>query len=271
MNQYLSNQFEDLDKVSKEYSNVFQSNKPFPFINFKNFFNEQYLNLILDNFPDLANTKKTHEFDTPRDKKKFVTNLGFSFPEKISNLINFLNSYEFLNFLQTLTGIKETLIPDPYFHGGGLHEIKRGGFLKIHSDFNYHPSLKLDRRLNLLIYLNKNWKSEYGGDLELWNKDMSKCEQKISPVFNSMVVFKTDDYSYHGHPDPIACPENVTRKSIALYYYSNGRPIEERNSKLTFHSTIYRNRKNSEENIETKMPEFKKLFGKIYLRKKTDI
>ena len=100
---------------------------------------------------------------------------------------------------------------------------------------------------------------------------MSKCEQKISPVFNSMVVFKTDDYSYHGHPDPIACPENVTRKSIALYYYSNGRPIEERNSKLTFHSTIYRNRKNSEENIETKMPEFKKLFGKIYLRKKTGI
>lgn len=271
MNSFISDRYKDLNKVSLENVNTFKSGNPFPFICFKNFFDDEYLDSILDNFPDLSNNNKSHEFDSPRDKKKFVTKPGFQYPEIIDNLINFLNSYKFLNFLQKLTGIKETLIPDPYFAGGGLHEIKRGGFLKIHSDFNYHPSLKLDRRLNLLIYLNKNWQDSYGGHLELWNKDMTACEQKIRPSFNSMVIFKTDDFSYHGHPDPLTCPENITRKSIALYYYSNGRPLEERNSKLTFHSTIYRNRKNSEEKIETKMPEFKKLFGKIYLRKKTTI
>lgn len=271
MNKYLSENYKNLDNVSKKNKEAFKLNNPFPHICFKNFFDKNYLEEVLKEFPDLSKEKKTAEFNTATDKKKFATNLDFNFPLKINDLLNFLNSYQFLKFLQNLTGISETLIPDPYFHGGGLHEIKKGGFLKIHSDFNYHPLLKLDRRLNLLIYLNKDWQQNYGGHLELWNKSMTKCENKISPNFNSMVIFKTDDNSYHGHPDPIKCPENLTRKSIALYYYSNGRPIEERNSKITFHSTIYRNRKNSEEKIETKVPEFKKLFGKIYLRKKTDI
>tara|TARA_B100001059_G_C17651850_1_gene484897 strand:+ start:26 stop:841 length:816 start_codon:yes stop_codon:yes gene_type:complete len=271
MSKYLSNKYKNLENISQENTEIFKSNNPFPFICFKDFFDKSYLDEVLTDFPDLAVQKKTNEFNTPTDKKKFATNQEFEFPSKISDLLNFLNSFKFLNFLQKLTGVKETLIPDPYFHGGGLHEIKRGGFLKIHSDFNYHPLLKLDRRLNLLVYLNKNWQEDYGGHLELWNKDMTRCEKKISPIFNSVVIFKTDDTSYHGHPEPIQCPEDITRKSIALYYYSNGRPIEERNSKMTFHSTIYRNRKNSSEKIETKVPEFKKLFGKIYLRKKTDI
>ncbi len=271
MSNFLSEKYKNLEKVSAEKSEIFKTNNPFPYICLENFFNETYLSSVLKDFPDLSNVRKTHQFDSPRDKKKFVTNPEFEFPEKINNLLNFLNSFKFLKFLQILTGIKETLIPDPYFSGGGLHEIKKGGFLKIHSDFNYHPSLKLDRRLNLLLYLNKDWKDDYGGHLELWNKDMSKCEKKISPLFNSVVIFKTDDFSYHGHPDPINCPEDITRKSIALYYYSNGRPLEERNSKLTFHSTIYRNRKNSNDKIETKMPEFKKIFGKFYLRKKTSV
>lgn len=269
MKQYLSGNFKNLDTVSKENLNSFLSNKPFPYIHFKNFFDENYLNEILSCFPDLSSQEQINEFDTPTDKKKFATSKEFEFPLKINQFLNFLNSFKFLNFLQKLTGIKETLIPDPYFHGGGLHEIKKGGFLKIHSDFNYHPLLKLDRRLNILIYLNKNWDEKYGGHLELWNKEMTKCEKKISPLFNSVVIFKTDDNSFHGHPDPIECPENITRKSIALYYYTNGRPSYERNSELTFHSTIYKNRKNSKDKFDTKVPEFKKLFGKIYIRKKT--
>ena len=137
-----------------------------------------------------------------------------------------LNSAPFLAFLEALTGI-DGLIPDPYYFGGGIHESQQGGFLKIHTDFNYYPALKLDRRLNLLLYLNRDWKSEYGGALELWSTDMKQRQVAIEPVFNRTVVFSTSDFSFHGHPEPMPCPTEVTRKSLALYYYSNGRPSHE--------------------------------------------
>ena len=114
-----------------------------------------------------------------------------SFPDNIKLFFDFLNSNNFLQFLQGITSIKEKLVHDPELNGGGLHEIKRGGVLKVHTDFNRHPNLNLDRRINVLIYLNKKWKEEYGGHLELWDKDMSKCVKKISPTFNTMVIFST--------------------------------------------------------------------------------
>ena len=138
-----------------------------------------------------------------------------------------LNSSVFVNFLEELTGVGG-LIPDPHFEGGGLHQIERGGFLKIHADFNRHPKLNLDRRLNLLLYLNEDWKDDYGGHLELWDREVARCVKRIAPVFNRCVVFTTTDFSFHGHPEPLACPPAVTRKSLALYYYSNGRPARSR-------------------------------------------
>ncbi|MEQ8908107.1 MAG: 2OG-Fe(II) oxygenase [Vicingaceae bacterium] len=157
-----------------------------------------------------------------------------------------LNSEPFLSFLQTITGIDEPLISDPYFIGGGQHEIKKDGFLKIHADFNKHPKLGLDRRINFLVYLNKDWKEEYGGHFELWDKDMKKCEKKILPVFNRLAMFSTTDFSYHGHPDPLNCPEGRSRKSLALYYYSNGRPKSEINQGLEKHTTIFKQRDGAE-------------------------
>jgi len=143
-----------------------------------------------------------------------------------SALLQELNSAEFLEFLESLTGI-EGLISDPYYEGGGIHETKKGGFLKVHTDFNYHKKLKLDRRINLLVYLNSDWKEEYGGHLELWDADMSSCKRKLLPVINRMVIFSTTDFSYHGHPEPLSCPDNRSRRSLALYYYTNGRPASE--------------------------------------------
>jgi hypothetical protein len=96
-----------------------------------------------------------------------------------------------------------------------------------------------DRRLNLLLYLNKDWHEEYGGNLELWNRNMSKCEARVLPVFNRVMIFGTTDFTYHGHPDPLNCPEGMTRKSMALYYFSNGRPADEVTGQ---HSTIFRAR-----------------------------
>ena len=108
-----------------------------------------------------------------------------------------------------------------------MHSTKTGGYLKVHADFNKHPTLALDRRLNLLIYLNEDWLPEYGGDLELWTTDMGPCVEKIAPVAGRCVIFRTSSTSFHGHPHPLACPPDRTRRSIALYYYSNGRPQEE--------------------------------------------
>jgi hypothetical protein len=109
----------------------------------------------------------------------------------------------------------------------------------VHADFNKHRDFGLDRRLNLLLYLNKDWREEYGGHLQLWNRDVTRCEAKVLPIFNRMMVFGTTDFTFHGHPDPLQCPEGMTRKSLALYYFSNGRPAEEITGE---HSTIFRPR-----------------------------
>ena len=153
-------------------------------------------------------------------------------------VINFLNSDVFLEYLQKLTGIKEILISDPYLSGGGYHEIKSGGVLKVHADFNKHPRMNLDRRLNLLLYLNKDWDLSWGGNLELYNiNDLSKPAVSIEPLFNRCVIFTTTSFTYHGHPEPLACPEDQSRRSIALYYFSTGRPDGEVSTDK--HSTLF--------------------------------
>ena len=151
-----------------------------------------------------------------------------------------------------------------------MKKKKKGGFLKVHSDFNLHPQLNLNRRLNLLLYLNKDWKEEWGGHLELWDKDMKSCKVKISPNFNKLVIFNTTDYSFHGHPNPLACPEDVTRKSLALYYYTNGRPSNEINPALgeSAQTTLYQKREGFDDDFVRNRIEFKKVFGKFYIRKK---
>jgi hypothetical protein len=137
----------------------------------------------------------------------------------------------------------DNLIPDPRFEGGGLHQIVRGGKLGVHADFNKHRDFGLDRRLNLLLYLNRDWREEYGGHLQLWDRDVARCEAKVLPVFNRVMIFGTTDFTFHGHPDPLTCPEGMTRKSLALYYFSNGRPAEEITGE---HSTIFKAREKRE-------------------------
>jgi Rps23 Pro-64 3,4-dihydroxylase Tpa1-like proline 4-hydroxylase len=135
------------------------------------------------------------------------------------NLFAELNGEALLGFLEAMTGI-DGLISDPYFVGGGLHETRRGGHLGVHADFNIHEHLKVERRLNLLLYLNRDWKPEYGGQLELWDRQMKACVVRVEPIFGRAVVFNTSLDSFHGHPDPLNCPPERSRRSIATYYYS---------------------------------------------------
>jgi len=208
--------------------------QPFPHVVIDDLFPDDLLDTVLAEFPR-PDEIDWRRFDSPTEKK-----LGYWHESALGpNLQLFL--YEMgappvLRFLEALTGI-QGLISDPYFGGAGPHQILPGGFLKLHVDFNQHPLLKLDRRLNLLVYLNKDWREEYGGHLELWERDMSRCVQRILPVFNRTVVFSTTDFSYHGHPAPLACPEGMSRKSVSFYYYTAGRPADERSAA---HDTIFR-------------------------------
>lgn len=241
MNQFFA-QNRDLRELAESLSQEYQKAEPFPNISIDNFFDPTYLEKVLSEFPDLSK-KNGKAFENHREVKLAGKGERF-FEENTRQLMHFLNSEPFLEFLQILTGINEPLIGDPYYFGGGQHEIKRGGFLKVHADFNKHNTLGLDRRINLLIYLNKDWKEEYGGHFELWDKEMKSCKKKILPLFNRIAIFSTTSFSYHGHPDKLNCPENRSRKSLALYYYTNGRPKDEIVKGLESHTTIFKQRKN---------------------------
>ena len=247
----------DLDNFVLINKEKYLNAEPFPFIIIENFFNNNFLDEILRQFPNLSDIKKTTKYQN-KNEVKFGNNEYEKFPEKIKILFDFLNSNFFLNFLQNLTGIKEKLIADKELNGGGMHEIKKGGLLKIHSDFNKHPNLKLDRRLNVLIYLNKNWKEEYGGHLEFWDKEMKYCKTKILPIFNRMVVFSTTDFSNHGHPDPLNCPDLVSRKSIATYYYSDGRPPNEIDKMYSKNTTYFKDREGQSNETKQNYGKFKR-------------
>jgi Rps23 Pro-64 3,4-dihydroxylase Tpa1-like proline 4-hydroxylase len=228
---------ERLQSLADQYRSEYQGAAPFPHAVIDDFLREEDLDLVLQEFLQ-SQDEAWLRFDNTREKK-LAERRETSFGPFTRHLLaaNF-NSSVFLEFLESLTGIGG-LIPDPYYEGGGLHQIVPGGFLKVHADFNWHKDLKLDRRLNVIVYLNRNWKEEYGGYLELWNREMTRCERRVLPVFNRCVIFSTTDFSYHGHPEPLTCPEGMTRKSLALYYYSNGRPAEEVSDE---HSTLFQSR-----------------------------
>jgi hypothetical protein len=203
---------------------------------FDDFFDPELLDLVLTEFPKPGEIR-WQRFDNAHEIK-LASAAEASFGPATRLLLYHLNSATFLDFLSSVTGIKH-LIPDPGFAGGGLHQIVPGGKLGIHVDFNKHEDYGLDRRLNLLLYLNKDWRESYGGHLELWDRSMSECQAKVLPMFNRVMIFGTTDFTYHGHPDPLRCPDHMTRKSLALYYFSNGRPAEEITGS---HSTVFQAR-----------------------------
>lgn len=216
----------ELLELGKQKNAEYLAAHPFPSMYFDDFFDADALRKVVAEFPAIGKDKTDIKYENPNELK-LATKGEYRFGEVTREFVHFLNSQPFLEFLQNLTGIKETLIPDPYFEGGGFHEIKPGGYLKMHVDFHKNKLMNLDRRLNILVYLNEDWKEEYGGNFELWERDMSKCVTKILPLFNRMAMFSTTDYSWHGHPDPLTCPPDRSRRSLALYYYTNGRPAEE--------------------------------------------
>ena len=211
----------DLNKwktIFQEKAKDYQSADPYPYGVFENFLEEWAAKKAMNAFPRVEDAGWIHYIHV--NEKKHGLNKMDRIPSFLQEVIKELNSEEFVSALSELTGIPG-LLPDPSLEGGGLHQSKRGGFLNIHADFTVHPHKRnWRRRVNVLLYLNEGWQEEYRGELQLWTRDMKECRQKVSPIFNRMVAFNTDADSYHGLPDPIQCPEDMTRKSIALYYFT---------------------------------------------------
>jgi hypothetical protein len=246
VNNYLTLEPDECRELGRSLAGRYRSAEPFPHIVMDDFLDPEVLKGVLVEFP--SNEQKSF-FDRDQERYKFQFQPREISSGLIRNLFAELNSQEFLGFLEELTGI-EGLIPDPYFEGGGLHETKRGGHLGIHADFNIHERLKVERRLNLLIYLNQDWEDEYGGQLELWKKDMKECAVRVKPMFGRAVIFNTDLDSYHGHPDPLNCPPSRSRRSIATYYYT---AAEDGLALLLKRTTNFRQRPDSEDRADWKI------------------
>lgn len=205
--------------LGKELNTQYNAASPFPHIVIDDFLPESLLETVVRECEGLEVNEDAATFD--RAQERFKTSYHpDTLSDDVRRLFYSFNSRPFIKLMENITGIKG-LIPDPYFLGAGIHEIKQGGHLSVHADFNHHKMMNLERRINVLIYLNKDWKAEYGGTLELWDREMTTREQDIAPLFNRCVIFNTTSDSQHGNPAPIAHPQGTTRKSIALYYYTS--------------------------------------------------
>ena len=212
----------------------FAAAQPFPHVVLDEFLAPDAAQRCVRAFPPLETDGWIHY--THFNEYKFGQPDRHRFPPDVGAVVDELNSPSFVEFLEALTGIRG-LLADAGLMGGGLHQSPVGGYLNVHADFTGHPhEPSWRRRLNLLLYLNPGWQDSYGGFLELWDSRMERCVHRIAPAFNRAVVFCTDADAFHGHPDPLTCPPGVTRRSVALYYFTAER------EPFRVHATHYRAR-----------------------------
>jgi Rps23 Pro-64 3,4-dihydroxylase Tpa1-like proline 4-hydroxylase len=214
----------------------YRENHPCPHILLKDFLDPEVAHQASSQFPRAA-TEEWTQYKHANENKLGMAKRQL-FPPALGAITDELNSPEFVAWISELTGIPN-LMADPMLEGGGLHQSGRGGYLNVHTDFSmHHFHTHWRRRVNLILYLNPQWKEEWGGSLELWERaadgKMSRCAAKYLPLLNHALIFTTDERSLHGFPDPLTCPEGESRKSLALYYYT-----VEHDAKATAHSTDY--------------------------------
>lgn len=213
---------EDAETIGRQY----RSAHPFPHVVIDNFLPADAADALADSFPRMEQMSKL--FKEPMSFKGQTSDISNKAPA-FSGIFSELQSDQFRAQVGQITGI-DKLLRDDILAGGGLHQSPNTGFLDLHVDANFHPiDKRLHRRVNLLVYLNRGWREEWGGNLELWsdrNKKPYERMHSITPVFNRAVIFSTTRTSWHG-VGPITCPDGVTRKSLALYYYTIERPDAE--------------------------------------------
>lgn len=197
--------------------------EPVPNFCIDNFLDAAFARRVLAAFPSFEEAAKLGRgFDAVNEKKKIQITDARAFAEPIAELNRALAAPEFLDLLCHVFGMPN-LLADAELVGGGIHQTGARGHLDVHIDFNFIADRQLHRRLNILVYFNEGWKPEWGGNIELWDKDVKTCVHSFSPVFNRCVVFETNEISFHG-VTAVKCPEGQSRKSFAAYYYTREAP-----------------------------------------------
>jgi 2OG-Fe(II) oxygenase superfamily len=215
-----------LEPIAEEFGPLYRAAEPFPHIVLDGVFRDDVLDAVLDEWPGPADVRWIKYDDDPREFGKRTSSHVGRFGPTTRQLLAEISSPFFLEFLGLLTGISG-LLPDPYFASAGLFEVVDGGYLDIHGDFTINQRTGLDRRCNVLVYLNHGWTDSNGGQLELWRARPLRRERSIVPLFNRMVIFDTMPNAYHGHPNPVVAPMGGNRKAISAYYFTRGRPFRE--------------------------------------------
>lgn len=231
-------------EVAARYSEEYQKGEPYNHICIDNFLPEEVLENVRADLTQLPDAAASFERAQENLKSSYSPE---RLPTYTKNLFYAFNSRPFIMFLEKMTGI-QGLIPDPYYIGAGIHKTLNGGHLDIHADFNLHKQMNVERRLNVLIYLNKNWQEDWGGSFEIWDNDMTQKLKSFVPTYNRMVCFSTGSNTFHGNPEPVNHPEGEARQSIALYYYT-ATWDETRKS----HTTIFKPRPGSSDEADRRM------------------
>jgi hypothetical protein len=237
----------DIAKLQEEFYNA----KPFQYAVIDNFFDDTTAEQIVDAFPRHDDNSWTVSYNNPVENKKACSHWD-KFPAPIYNALFYLCSAEFAHIIELITQTKDVRA-DYGLHGGGMHSHNRGGKLNIHKDYSLHPKIPYMRNFNLIIYITPNWLDEWGGGLEFWSHDEEtqmpkECVSKIANKFNRAVLFNTTQNSWHGLPEPLTCPENLARCSLATYYVTSINEKAE-NRKRAFYAP-YKDQKNNPEILE---------------------
>jgi len=242
----------------EELTNKFNNAEPFEHIIINNFLKQDIAEKISDEFP--KNLEDYYHYNNPLEIKYAYDDIS-NMSDNIKNVFYSLCSNKIIDILKIITQ-NQNIEYDPTCHGGGLHLHSNNGRLHMHLDYEKHPILENKQRyLNIILYLTKDWNNEWGGQTELWDKDMTECKVKSNVEFNTALIFKTTEKSWHGLPEPIKCPENVFRKTLAFYYLIPLENINSYNNKKGIGKDGYRTKA-----VFTKRPQdpYNPLIEKLY-------
>lgn len=210
----------------------YRAGSPFPNLVLDGLFDPAVLGRVAADFPGAVTPPGWVQYDTANEIKRTSRGL-IGVPAYANAFLWQLCSEPFLAWLREVTGI-EDLVADPMFHGGGLHESFRGGWLNIHADWTQHPHLPLLRRLNLIVYLTPDWQEDWGGALELWSPGATDPGARVAPLFNRAVLFPTTAETLHGFPNPLRCPPDRSRRSASVFYWSPDPEAVKQGAPITF-------------------------------------